>query len=82
MRSVQVVGTSFNVAIRQIKLGAHRGEPSDMHIDGSSAEVVAAWHIESHVAFARQQWAEQVDRRTNRLDQFRWCNRFHVTAIG
>mgnify|MGYP000270880824 CR=1 FL=1 len=54
----------------------------DVHIDGSSTKVVATWHIKSHVAFARQQWAEQVDRRTNRLDQFRWCNRFQVATIG
>ena len=80
--AMQVVGTSFDVAVRQIKFGAHRGETGDVHINRSSTEVVAAWHIESHVAFARQQWAEQIDRRTNRLDQFRRRDRFHVATIG
>ena len=80
--AVQAIGRGVQLAVGELERGAHRLQPGDVHVDRAGAEVVAAGHRQAHLAAARQQRAEHVDRGADALDELVGGDRDEVAVVA
>ena len=68
-RALQAPGAGDDVAVLDDDLGAHRLQPLDVLVDRPRADRAAAGQRDARLAEAREQRAEDEDRRAHRLDE-------------